>query len=165
MIDVHVLTHSGTKQEWLIECLESLKDEECTVHVIKAMEGNIIGSRANAFLLGNHKFCTFVDSDDYVLKGSMKAIVQQFEEKDDAVVAGELILTNGKLIGPSYGHHLFAVRRSALLDKIDELKSKQRYEHCTITLTKMFNPKVARIITYVWRRHVDQTSLKMHTWK
>lgn len=62
MIDVHVLTHSGTKPEWLDQCLESLAAEPCTVHVVQGVERNIAAGREIGFGLGTHPFVTFVDS-------------------------------------------------------------------------------------------------------
>ena len=69
MIDVHVLTHSGTRRDWLDQCLASLEDQPVVVHVVAGVEGSVGAGRAKGFALGSCEFVGYVDSDDYVLPG------------------------------------------------------------------------------------------------
>ena len=69
MIDIHVLTHSGTKPEWLQQCLDSLKDQPVVVHVVEGVEGSVGAGRAKGYALGDCEFVGYIDSDDYVLEG------------------------------------------------------------------------------------------------
>lgn len=69
MIDIHVLTHSGTKPEWLQQCLDSLKDQPVVVHVVEGVEGSVGAGRAKGYALGDCEFVGYLDSDDYALEG------------------------------------------------------------------------------------------------
>jgi len=69
VIDVHVLTHSGTNPEWLAQCLRSLEGEPVVVHVVEGVEGSVGAGRAKGFQLGTCEFVAYVDSDDYVVPG------------------------------------------------------------------------------------------------
>lgn len=157
MIDVHVLTHSGTRPEWLAQCLASLADEPCTVHVVRGIEGCIAAGRAIGFALGDHPYVTFVDSDDYVLPGSMQAVTDALGTGLDAVVAGEMILADGKLHSPSYGHHLFALRRAVIAPHLDRYARDFAKTHCVSALASIARPTRIDAVTYVWRQHQAQT--------
>ena len=157
MIDVHVLTHSGTRPEWLVQCLASLADEPCTVHVVPGVEGNIAAGRAAGFALGDHPYVTFVDSDDYVLPGAMQAVTAALGSGLDAVVTGEMLLADGQLHGPRYGHHLFALRRTVLTPRLATYAQDFHAMHCVCALARIARPARLDAVTYVWRQHPAQT--------
>ena len=163
MIDVHVLTHSGTKPEWLDQCLESLAAEPCTVHVVQGVEGNIAAGREIGFGLGTHPFVTFVDSDDYVLPGAMDAMCEALQ-KHDAAVGREQSLIDGVLTGPYGGHHLWAARRDKLAPHLPGWGARNQRVHCIEALSRALLPKRLEAVTYAWRRHPGQTSNRWSPW-
>lgn len=164
MIDVHVLTHSGTRPEWLAQCLESLASEPCTVHVVAGTEGNIAAGRERGFALGHEPYLTFVDSDDYVLPGAMAALCAGLAEHD-AVVGCEAHLWGDQLRGHVPGHHLWGVRRAVLAPHLPGWGERNRYEHCVNALARVARPEQINDLTYVWRRHARQSSERLFRWK
>lgn len=165
MIDVHVLTHSGTRAGWLAQCLESLASEPCTVHVVQGVERNIAAGREIGFGLGVHPYVTFVDSDDYVLPGAMAAVCDALEQGHDAVCARELVLEpDGTLSGPHAKHHLFALRRSVLAPHLPGYGRRNARQHCVTTLARIARPHEIDAITYVWRQHAGQTHRSFGSW-
>lgn len=165
MIDVHVLTHSGTKPEWLDCCLESLAAEPCTVHVVQGVERNIAAGREIGFGLGTHPFVTFVDSDDYVLPGAMDAMCEALQ-KHDAAVGRERMLVDGRLSpGVVGGHHLYALRRSVLAPHLPGWGSRNEGVHCVCALEAVARPAAVDRWTYVWRRHAGQSNRRMYQWR
>lgn len=90
MIDIHVLTHSGTKPEWLAQCLASLEGEPVTVHVVEGVEGSVGAGRAKGYALGTHEFVGYIDSDDYVLPG-LYTVLLHYLQIHNAVVPMEHI--------------------------------------------------------------------------
>lgn len=157
MIDVHVLTHSGTRPLWLAQCLDSLAAEPCTVHVVQGTEGSIAAGRARGFALGSHPYVTYVDSDDYVLPGAMAAVVRALEGGLDAVTTGEMILRGKTLLGPNYGHALFALRRSVLEPHLARYAADFQQVFCTRALSSIASPVQLSEVAYVWRIHAGQS--------
>ena len=94
MIDVHVLTHEGTKPEWLDECLKSLANEPCTVHVLDNTGCTVGQGRAKGYRLGFHPFVTYVDSDDHVFPGVMAAVCDALQTHD-SVCTAEVAMLDG----------------------------------------------------------------------
>lgn len=164
MIDVHVLTHSGTRADWLDQCLESLAREPCTVHVVQGVEGNIAAGREIGFGLGEHPYVTFVDSDDYVLPGAMDAICEALQQTP-SVCAREMVLAeNGGLYGPMTKHHLFALRRSVIAPHLPRYGQRFAQTHCVTALARICHPHEIDAVTYVWRQHDKQTHRRFGTW-
>ena len=157
MIDVHVLTHSATRPEWLAQCLASLADEPCTVHVVEGVERNIAAGREKGFALGSHPFVTFVDSDDYVLPGCMTVMCESLQ-KHDAAVAREMVLQDGQLHGDIAGHHLYALRRAVIAPHLQTYAQRFAGRHCCAALREIAQPAKVDALTYVWRLHPRQTS-------
>ena len=157
MIDVHVLTHSGTRPEWLAECLASLDCQPCTVHVVTGVEGNIAAGRAAGFALGAHPYVTYVDSDDFVLPGAMQAVIDALDGGLDAVVTGEVQLRGDALSKPYFGHHLFAMRRDIIQPHLADYVKKFRSIDCVTAMGRIAKPVHIDVIAYVWRMHPDQS--------
>lgn len=164
MIDVHVLTHSATRPEWLAQCLDSLKDEPCTVHVVPGVEGNIAAGRAAGFALGVHPYVTFVDSDDYVLPGAMAAMCGALE-LHDAAVSQEQVLVGGDVSGLISGHHLHALRRNVIAPHLGTYAQRFKNRHCSVALRSIAAPAPVPVVTYVWRMHDRQSFNGGHPWQ
>lgn len=164
MIDVHVLTHSGTRAEWLDECLESLRHEPCTVHVLQGTEGNIAAGRERGFALGAHPYVTYVDSDDVVLPGAMDAVLEGLQHHD-AVTTYEAFLVDGEYHGRVPGHHLFALRREVLAPHLPGWGMRNRGRHCNQALVQVAHPHQLNTLGYGWRQHAGQSWRKVMLWK
>lgn len=165
MIDVHILTHSGTKQEWLDRCLESLVSEPCSVHLVKGVERNIPAGREIGFGLGVHPYVTFVDSDDYVLPGSMDAMCEALES-NEAAAGRERALYGDRLSpGTVAGHHLFALRRKVIAPHLHGWGDRFRGIHCIDALRTVVTPVLVDRVTYVWRQHSSQSHRSMYQWQ
>ena len=104
MIDVHVLTYSGTDPAWLGQCLASLASEPCTVHVLEGVEGSVGQGRAHGYQLGVHEFVSYVDSDDFVLPGVMGACLAALRTHR-AVVTRERRLWGTRFDSSQVGGH------------------------------------------------------------
>lgn len=154
MIDIHVLTYSGTRQDWLDQCLASLATEPCTVHVVPGVEGNVGAGRAVGYTLGEHEFVGYVDSDDYVFPGVMRACLDGLKAHR-GVVTMERQLWGSLLSARRYeGHHLTIYRREDVLPLLSVLP-----EHpylCDRYVAGMLSPTQLPVDGYVWRRHVWQ---------
>ena len=154
MIDVHVLTYSGTRQEWLDQCLRSLEGENCTVHVVQGVEGNVGAGRAHAYTLGEHEFVSYVDSDDYVLPGVMDACFKALK-RYPAVVTLEQQLWGDRIAGKREGaHHLTVYRRELLRPVLHTLPDHPLL--CDRLVVRKMTPFQMDIEGYVWRRHAWQ---------
>ena len=154
MIDVHVLTWSGVREDWLKQCLSSLEGEKCTVHVVQGVEGNIGAGRALGYALGSHEFVSFVDCDDYVLPGVMDACLSALD-RHRAVATLERRLWGDRFdssLGQS--HHLVVYRRSDIEPLIGML-GDHPLNSDELVMRKL-NPVQIPFIGYVWRMHDKQ---------
>lgn len=154
MIDVHVLTYSGTRQEWLDQCLRSLEGENCTVHVVQGVEGNVGAGRAHAYTLGEHEFVSYVDSDDYVLPGVMDACLRALK-RYQAVVTMEQMLWGDRVASKLEGMHHLTVYRRELVQPVLATLPDHPYLCDRLVVRKMM-PFQMDIEGYVWRRHAWQ---------
>lgn len=151
MIDVHVLTHSGTRPEWLARCLASLRGEPCATHVVVGDEGHLGRGRARGFALGARPFVTFVDSDDYVLPGVMAACASELRQHR-AVVTQEWIEAFGvRRKRPAQRHHLAVYRRDDVTPLLPEIAQRQ-YDPDRF-LIETLAPVQLPIVGYVWTIH------------
>lgn len=154
MIDVHILTYSGTRREWLDQCLASLEGEPCTVHVVEGVEGCVGAGRAMAYRLGTHEYVSYVDSDDYVLPGVMRACAEAMRYKR-AVVTLERRLWGSRfdtsLMG---GHHLVVYRRADVLPQLPRITAEPVL--CDHVLLQALGPYQLDLVGYVWRMHNKQ---------
>lgn len=156
MIDIHVLTHSGTRSDWLAQCLGSLKAEPCTVHVVKGDEGRIGPGRARGFMCGGHPYVGFVDSDDFVLPGVM-GVVTRAMKNSVAVVTDEHIMEGGKIVGMNQRHHLFVGRRDRVTPLLRAVAESDSW--CERVLHEWLVPQRVPFIGYVWRKDGMQSRL------
>lgn len=150
MIDVHVLTHSGTKQAWLDQCLESLEREKaCTVRVLQGVEGHVGVGRANGFQLGSHEFVAFVDSDDYVLPGVIDACLRGLALHRSVVTLEQVEVDGVIMPTPMGGHHMDAYRRADVLAFLPRfMQTANRGEKA---MRQALKPTQLDFVGYVWR--------------
>lgn len=155
MIDVHVLTHAGTRPEWLEHCLRSLEGQACTVHVVDNAARTFSEGRAYGYSLGEHPFVSFVDSDDWVTPDCIGVVLEALREHR-AVCTGEWAMHDEKPIfrKPTYDHHLFAARREDVLPLLPVLAALGHAADRALTMRL----KPARIdhVGYFWRIHDAQ---------
>ena len=159
MMDVHVLTHSGTRQQWLDECLESLRRQPCTVHVVRGIEGNIAAGREIGFALGTSPYLSFVDSDDLAEPGAIETMLEVMETGVPSAVGLERRLLPDGVVGEVIrGHHLFVIRRDVLTQHLTGWGERMKKTHCVPALSNIAPPKQVNKQTYWWRAHFEQTS-------
>lgn len=154
MIDVHILTYSGTRPEWLAQCLKSLEGENCTVHVVPGVEGNVGAGRAHAYTLGEHEFVSYVDSDDYVLPGVMDASLRALKRYPSVVTMEQRLWGNRIAAKREGGHHLTVYRRELVVPLLP-LLSEHPYL-CDRLLVRKLHPFQLDFEGYVWRMHAEQ---------
>ena len=165
MIDVHVLTHSKTKREWLDQCLGSLLGEPCTVHVLQGVERDIKVGRHAAFQLGTHDYVSFVDSDDYVLPGAVGKVLEALESGLHAVVSDEQVVNHvGKPAGVMSMHHLFACRRAVMNENLNRWVEPDGFAHCSHVINTHIKPVRLPFVGYVYRLHNDQSIPHVLRW-
>ena len=75
MIDCHVITHPNDNQDWLIQCVTSLKHPAVNVQRVDYVEGNIIQARENGIRKGSNPFITWVDPDDWVEPNAFEVLI------------------------------------------------------------------------------------------
>jgi hypothetical protein len=166
MIDVHILTMPGDNPVWFDQCLASLETEPVKVHVCPGIDGDIGNARADAFMLGDGEYVSFVDPDDYVLPGGFSVCVTKLQ-KDRTVGActSEIVtgfrgeVTKNPYIR-SWVHHLIVLKRSIVLDCLDVWRdwtwpSKVSEGRRFVEFLRDRGQPVSFIPQpyYVWRRH------------
>jgi hypothetical protein len=164
MIDVHVLVHSGTRNEWFEQCIKSLLDEPCTVYIVDGKEGDIASGRAEGFALGCNPYVSFVDSDDYVLPGSMDYVRRAMDQGHKAIVTTELVMEEGRVVALYPGHHLFVMRREVIMPHLPTYSRMGFERHCLDTLNRIVRPTSCPAITYAWRRDGHGSHKRASQW-
>lgn len=173
MIDVHILTMPNDNQAWFEKCLNSLKKEPVSVQVCNGIKGDIGNARADAFLLGDNEYVSFVDPDDYILPGGFLACLDELHKSNCDVVYTQEIITgfsgvvHDKPLIRDWIHHLIVMRRDVVLKHIEELR-KWKWNGTTyegrvfIEKLQSIGHKVSNIKKpyYVWRRHIDSFTMK-----
>lgn len=151
MIDVHVLTHEGTKQSWLDQCLESLRGEPVNVHVVDNAGRSVGEGRARGYVLGETDYVAYVDSDDYVLPGCFTACLEGLQHAA-AVVTLEYVEINGTIIPvPKPAHSVAVYRREAVAPYIARLRASPHTADWH--LRRALHPTQLQTVGYVWRAH------------
>ncbi len=157
-IDVHVLTHSGTRRDWLEQCLASLEPEPCNVFVVRGVEGHIGQGRADGYSRGAAPYVAFVDSDDYVLPGAF-SVIEEAMATSRAVTTREkelVVWPNGdeRFSGRGrHNHHIKCFRREDVIPLIPLMKQTTR--RCDRMMDYVLNPTRVDFEGYVWRNHGD----------
>lgn len=154
MIDVHVLTFSGTRPDWLDQCVASIEAEGMTAHVVQGVEGNVGAGREAAYRLGDSEFVAYVDSDDYLLPGVADACLRGLESYRHVVTLERRLW--GARMGrkPWQGHHFTVYRRADVLPLLPQMP--EHPIHCDQLLVRKLCPRQLSFVGYVWRMHAGQ---------
>lgn len=154
MIDVHVLTFSGTRPEWLEQCVNSIEAEGLNVHIVEGVEGNVGAGREKAYRLGSSEFVGYVDSDDYLLPGAGEACLRGLEKYRHVVTLERRLWGDRMGKKPWGGHHFTVYRRSDVLPLLPVMPSHPI--HCDHILVRKLCPRQLSHVGYVWRMHSAQ---------
>ena len=164
MIDIHVLTHSGTRPDWLAQCLASMEGQPCTVHVLPGIEGNIAAGRQIGFGLGTHDYVAYVDSDDYLLPGCVQMALDALASGVAAVVTDELVTENEIVIATKPYHHLHVVRRDVITPFLPTYGYEGKGLHCCVMLDRIAPAQRIATPGYVWRRDGHWSHIRADLW-
>ncbi len=152
MIDVHVLTHEGTRQDWLEQCLKSLEGHPVNVVVIDNTGRSVGEGRARGYAMGLSEFVAYVDSDDYVLPGCFDACLGALNHHRAVVTMEVVEYPDGRRYPfPRAGHALTVYRRADVLPWVKAMESSP---HTTdARLRSLLRPHQLPQVGYVWRVH------------
>lgn len=154
MIDVHVLTFSGTRPDWLDQCVASIEAEGLNVFVVPGVEGNIGAGREQAYRLGTSEFVSYVDSDDYLLPGVGGACLSGLEAHRNVVTLERRLHGTVLTPIPEPQHHLAVYRRADVLPHLAAMPAHPIY--CDAFLMHRLKPTQLDTVGYVWRIHAGQ---------
>lgn len=152
MIDVHVLTHEGTRQHWLDQCVASLIGHPCTVHVVDNTGRSVGEGRARGYALGTHDFVAYVDSDDYVLPGHYRACLAKLNTHRAVVPKEHVEYEDGRRHSMLKSNHNGAVyRREDVMPLLEAMGEAP----LTVDLLTRRHIKPTQLphVGYVWRIH------------
>lgn len=154
MIDVHVLTHEGTRKDWLDQCMASLEGHPISIHLIDNRGRSVGEGRARGYAMGRFPLVAYVDSDDYVLPGCFDACLEAIADKH-AVVTMELIeyLDGSRYPFAMPGHNLSVYQRKDVLPWLGAMGASP---HTTdARMRGIIKPAQIQTVGYVWRVHQD----------
>lgn len=152
MIDVHVLTHEGTREDWLEQCLASLEGQPIVVHVVDNAGRSVGEGRSRGYRLGTSDLVAYVDSDDYVLPGVFDDCLAALE-KHRAVISMEHVeYESGKRFPfAKPGHNVSVYRRADVAPYLDRMAQSP---HTTdLHMREIMMPQQLSFVGYVWRVH------------
>jgi len=179
-IDVHIVL--GSLEPWLVECLDSLKDENVNVHFINKVDGDVASAREYGFRKGNAKYVSFVDPDDIVVQGSFQKCLEAIKANPDCVGAytsDVLVDEKGNFICDGWAtneapftemgfpkeltagvHHLRVFKRE-FVEKCLPLKSKMIPEPLLNLEIQKYGKLIhVPVVGYKWRQHGNNTFKK-----
>ena len=161
LIDVHVLTHSGTVPEWLEKCVASIEDEpEFQLHIVKGEEGHIGAGRARGYQCGTLPYVTFVDSDDWVYPGVGAAMLSALERGSLGVCTLERLIVDApgsvQMQQNRGGHGLWGWRREAIVPFLSEVASERYFPD--MILPERVGYTQLQFLGRAYRIHPDQFS-------
>lgn len=152
MIDIHVLTHSGTRPEWLKQCLASLEGEPVIVHVVEGIDGSVGAGRAKGFALGVCEFVGYVDSDDYVIPGHYEKCLRMLKIKQAVVGMEHVEYLDGSRHKFPKGFHNGAVYRRTDIEPLIKAMPYAPYTADAI-IRDTLKPYQMQAVGYVWRAY------------
>lgn len=172
MIDVHVAVMTGDNSEWKRQCLESLQNEPCHVHIVDGEADHVGIARLRGFSRGTQEYVSFVDPDDYVIPGAIRACVDRLDRNPQACGAytDELVASGGKknrsrairpwnptqqLLKVARLHHLLVMRRNFVERHFEDLARWARLPNYLLAAAiAQYGPWIhVNKVGYVWRRH------------
>lgn len=152
MIDIHVLTHSGTRPDWLAQCLASLEGQPCTVHVLQGVEGSVGAGRARGYALGIHEFVGYLDSDDYLLPGALAHCLEELQQHQAVVTREWVEYPDGSRHPYPKRMHGIAIYRRCNLTPL--LAAIAACPHTAdMHVRRALRPQQLELIGHVWRVH------------
>jgi hypothetical protein len=176
MIDVHILTMPSDNPIWFDQCMESLKNEPVKVHVRDGVENDIGNARADAFMLGDSEYVSFVDPDDYVLPGGFAACLDAIKSDGSEAAYTYEIKTgiSGEMLKHPYvlrwAHHLIVIKKAVVLQNINLFRdwrwpSRFSEGRMFVDFLLASGKRVSLVDKpyYVWRRHSDSYTIKYQT--
>lgn len=150
MIDIHVLTHSQTRKDWLAQCLKSLDGQPVIVHVVEGVDGSVGAGRAKGFSIGSCEYVGYVDSDDYVIAGHYEKCLKMLTIKR-AVVGMEYVeYLDGSRHKMLKANHNGAVYRREDISKLIKCIRSAPYTADMLTRNHI-KPYQMSHAGYVWR--------------
>lgn len=177
MIDVHLLKMPNDNPVWFEQCLASLKDEPVCIHLCPGKVDDIGNARADAFLLGDRPYVSFVDPDDYVLPGGFQACVDQIEKDQSVAAYTQEIITGlrGEISRypwvADWIHHLIVFKRSTVIDSLDQWRTWNFSTRISegrhfVHYLKSLGLAVSQIPKpyYVWRKHINSYTARKRTY-
>ena len=150
MIDVHVLTHEGTRQDWLDQCLASLEDQPVNVFVVDNAGRSVGEGRARGYAMGLSPFVAYVDSDDYVLPGCFGACLEGLRAHR-AVVTLERVEYEDGTFHPATrkGHSVAVYRRNDIAPLLPAMAMTPHSSD--MRARALLRPTQLSVVGYVWR--------------
>lgn len=152
MIDIHILTHSGTREDWLRQCLCSIDGQPCIPRVLRGVEGSVGAGRAKGYALGDSEFVGYVDSDDYLLPGALAACLSALRDLRSVVTLEWVEYEDGtRHPYPKRGHGIAVYRR----EDIEPLLSIMAHAPHTVDMQvrNRLRPQQLEFVGHVWRVH------------
>lgn len=157
MIDVHVITLPNDDKILFERCIDSLRDEPVTVHIIKGVVGDFSAGRISGLSSGTHRWVSWVDPDDYVIPGAYQRLLDIVGSNKFAWAAEKVITTDATLCGSYHEyinnqpHHMMIIDRDLI--NFDHIKQSEPtlVDYWTRRLKSkgVFDPQVG----YVWRSY------------
>lgn len=183
-VGVHMLTHAGSRPEWVQDAVGSLAGESVALTMIEDHEAHIGRRRAEGFRLstGRHEFVSFVDSDDRVLPGAFAACLEALQASPEAAMAftlEERIDASGNIVGGPiknweylrsqmgasrfafhYAHHLCVYRLALVAQHLDEMAAFPFMAESVLHARVLSSHSAVLVprVGYQWRQHPGQTS-------
>lgn len=125
MLDVHILQSPDTRKDWSEQCMSSVRlaadnaGYDVNIHVLPGVPGHIGRARAKGYALGNSRWKTFVDDDDYVLPNAFSVLAPHLDKDVAAIFPREYIEQNGKRHKAIQRRHHLQVYSADLVKEFD----------------------------------------------
>lgn len=120
-LDVHILVMPYTPKDVVSRCLDSVNTAASqagfpvNVHVLDGEYGHLGRSRKRGYSLGDAKYVTHVDDDDWVDSDAFSELAEHLKRGVQAVTTGERIHIDGRSKEcPESRHHLAVFSREYL---------------------------------------------------
>lgn len=174
-IDVHVLHLPDEREDWAIECNQSLHNEPINVHHLPGIKGDLRQGRYTGYQQGSAPYVSFVDPDDIVYPGTFQKCLGVLEQNPEC--CGVYTLSNidyedGRVVlnhpfrewSPLVQfnnilevHQIVVMRRDLILkcyeNKFHDMPLTAYHDIYTYMHLAMHNPWIAiDYIGYMWRK-------------
>lgn len=102
MLDVHILIHPSTPDEWIARCVDSVREAkeragfEVDIHKLGVRGPHIGHDRARGYALGSHPYVTSVDDDDWLEPDAFAVLADAMAQHPVAVTTRCMAHQNGR---------------------------------------------------------------------